>query len=361
MSHRDEILARFSGMGSGSLLYLPDLTLWYGWHRRRGTLPKRWQGWSLPEISRDLGLPLWLTVQPWRLETTGLEVSLEGGEEERIVRAATPDGTLEARWTRGLDGAWWQVEYPVKEAADLPAALTLAEARSYGVDSAGLDRVQELVGDDGVLALELPRRAFSDLLHEFVGWGEGLRLLNDPLVQRILLVLEGKLQLLVQGLCQLPGRILLSPDNLDGQFLSPRLFERHLADSYRLSSRMLHRHDKWLLVHAGGPVARLLGPLAAAGVDGIQGIAGPPQGDTTLAQGRELAGPEMTLWGGIPQDYLLDVHSEQELEAVARQAAREAAGDGRMILGVADRVPPAADLARVLAIMDLIGEHPQRR
>lgn len=96
------------------------------------------------------------------------------------------------------------------------------------------------------------------------------------------------------------------------------------------------------------------GPLAAAGVDGVQGVAGPPQGNTTLAEARRLAGPGLNLWGGIAQDYLLDVHGEEALEAAVRQAAAEATGDGRILLGVADRVPPAADLERVRAIARLL-------
>ncbi|MEJ2210544.1 MAG: hypothetical protein P8129_16110 [Anaerolineae bacterium] len=356
MNRRDEILARFTGTGSGAPLYLPDLTAWYEWHRGRGTLPEPWQEWSLPEIAHDLALPIWLTVQPWRLETTGLDVSLQEAGGERILRADTPHGPLQARWQQGDDGDWWQVEYPVKDAGDLPAALALAEARSYALDGAGLARARALVGEDGVLALELPRRALSDLLHEFLGWGEGLLLLDHILVQQMLIILEGKLQLLVQEICQLDGHIVLSPDNLDGQFVSPRLFDRHLADSYRLTTRMLHRYDKVLVVHAGGPVSRLLAPLAAAGVDGVQGIAGPPQGNTTLAEARALAGPAMTLWGGIPQDYLLDVHREEALAAAVRQAAAEATGDGRALLGVADRVPPEADLARVTMISTLLGK-----
>ena len=39
--------------------------------------------------------------------------------------------------------------------------------------------------------------------------------------------------------------------------------------------------------------------LAEAGVDGVEGIAGPPQSDITLAEARQLAGPGITLWGGI--------------------------------------------------------------
>jgi hypothetical protein len=89
-------------------------------------------------------------------------------------------------------------------------------------------------------------------------------------------------------------------------------------------------------------------------VDGIEGVAGPPQGDVSLAQAREIAGPDLTLWGGIPQDFLVDMHSKEEFEAVVIQAVQEARGDSRMIVGVADRVPVDAELGKLEAIPALI-------
>jgi hypothetical protein len=43
-----------------------------------------------------------------------------------------------------------------------------------------------------------------------------------------------------------------------------------------------------------------------------------------------------------------------EFEAAVLQATREAQGDGRMILGVADRVPVEAELDRLQAILALV-------
>jgi hypothetical protein len=152
----------------------------------------------------------------------------------------------------------------------------------------------------------------------------------------------------------LPGAVVFSPDNLDGQFVSPRTFDRHLADSYRRTAEVLHAAGKQLMVHVGGPIRYLLASLAAAGVDGIEGIAGPPQSNATLAEAREVGGPGLTLWGGIPQDFLLNTYDPTAFEASVRQAAHEAQGDGRMILGVADRVPVNAELDRLKSIASLV-------
>jgi hypothetical protein len=210
------------------------------------------------------------------------------------------------------------------------------------------------VGEDGVLALEIPRRPYSDLLHDYLGWGEGLLLLGESLVAEILAALEGALQRLVEQAARLPGQIVFSPDNLDGQFISPMAFERHLAASYKRTTEVVHRQGKHLLVHVGGPIRRLLAPLAAVGVDGVEGVAGAPQSDATLAEARALAGPTFTLWGGIPQDLLLSTYDRRAFDAAVECAAREASGDARAILGVADRVPIDADLDRLQAIVSWI-------
>jgi hypothetical protein len=311
---------------------------------------------SLSLIAQAMGVPVWLPIRPWQVEMHDAEIVTTEQDGERIVSSETSAGPLVARWIVGPDGDWWQTEYPVKSTEDLASALALVKARSYVLDASELVRLEAVVGDDGMLALEIPRRPYSDLLHELLGWGEGLMLLGHPTVVEIMAVLEDKLQLLVREVAQLPGEVVFSPDNLDGQFVSPRAFKRNLADSYQRTGKVLHAEGKRLMVHVGGPVRHLLASFAAVGLDGIEGIAGPPQGNATLAEAREIGGPGLTLWGGIPQDFLLNTYDRTAFEAAVRQAAHEARGDGRMILGVADRVPVNAELDRLTSITSLVEE-----
>ena len=359
MTPQANILSRFSGapthreVGSRPL-FLPDLTLWYRWHRDKGTLPELWASYSLPQVARAMGVPCWQVARPWRVETPGVYSETTERDGERVTRWETTAGTLTARWTIGPDGDWWQAEHLVKGEADLPAAVALARARSYVLDPSELISLQAEVGEEGVVALEIPRRPYSDLLHDYLGWGEGLFMLAEPAVGEILAALEAALEPLVEQVAYLSGSIVYSLDNLDGQYISPRAFAQHLAPSYARSAEAVHAQGKRLLVHAGGPIRHLLAPLAEAGVDGVEGVAGPPQSDATLAEARALAGPDFTLWGGIPQDVLMAAADEGAFEAAVRQAAREAEGDPRMILGVADRVPVDADVERLQAIASLI-------
>jgi hypothetical protein len=340
---------------------MPNLTLWYRWQYGKGTLPEPWARFSLPEVARALGMPgagtpVWQTVRPWRVETPGVAAETREGGGKRITAWETPAGTLTTRWTLGPDGDWWQAETLVKDEADLPAAVALARARTYVLDRGPLAALQAEVGENGVVALELPRRPYSDLLHDYLGWGEGLFMLGEPAVAEILAALEAALADLVAQVVDLPGQIVYCPDNLDGQYISPAAFARHLSESYRRTAEAAQAANKHTLVHAGGPVRHLLAPLAATGVDGVEGVAGPPQSDASLAEARALAGPDLTLWGGISQDLLLETYEQEAFEAAVRQAAREASGDPRTILGVADRVPVDADLERLAAIASLVSQ-----
>lgn len=360
MTSKDDILHRFRAGKAGAPLFLPDLTLWYDWHVERGTLPAEWQGRSLPQIARSLGVPAWLTVRPFRIDTGQVEVVKVETPDARVIRYHTSAGALTERWTLGPDGDWWETEYPVKTQADLRLLLKIVEARRYAVDQveaeAEVERLAKEVGDDGVVALELPRRPFSQVFLEWLGWSDGLMLFFDAqdLVDEIVGVLEEQVQGLIEQVARLPGQLVVSPDNLDAQFVSPAFFKRYLAASYRRTADALHAHDKFLLAGTGGPIRKLLAPLAAAGVDGLEGVSGPPQSDATLAEARQLAGSAFALWGGIPQDALLSDFDRAEFEAVIAQAVRDASADPRAILGIADRVPVDADLDRLKAIPVLV-------
>ncbi|MCX7708213.1 MAG: hypothetical protein N2204_09410, partial [Anaerolineae bacterium] len=350
---RDAIIQRMNGQPTdGTPLFLPDLTLWHKWHSERGTLPSE-VGTTLADAARALAAPVWSVVRPWEAITPGIETQIEQVADQRVVRHLTPAGVLTARWQLGPDGDWWQMEYPVKTADDLPAALAWVKARCYRLKP---NIAQRTAGDDTVQALELPMQPFSDLLHTLLGWGEGLMVLasHRDVIQEMITALKNALDGLLNEVAGLPGDVLLAPDNLDGQYISPRYFREYMAAGYRHTADIARAAGKPLVVHAGGPVRRLLPLLAEAGGSSVEGGAGPPQSDATLAEARALVGPNLTLWGGIPQDFLLADRTWEEFEDAVREAAHHATGDDRIILGVADRVPVDAQWGRLKAIRDLL-------
>jgi hypothetical protein len=358
-------MSKLDSLMSGEAPLLLDLTLWHAWHIRQGTLPDEWKSTmlrdasgaaSLRDISRELGSPCWRPIRPWLAETPGIEVVREDADGQRETTWRTPHGELTSRWSLGPDGDWWQMAYPCTRADQLDAALDLVRAREYHLDDAALRHAFASAEPDEIIVLELPRQPYSDLLHDLLGWSEGLMLLYErpDVVGEMLAALGAKLDSLVTSLGDLPVEIAVSPDNLDGQFISPPAFAQHMAEGYARSAAALHAAEMTLWVHVGGPASRLLPGLAQSGVDGIEGICAAPQGDTSLPQARELAGRGVVLWGGIAQDALLPSTDEAAFRAAVAEAVEQASGMDGALLGVADKVPVDADVERLRSLAELI-------
>jgi hypothetical protein len=307
---------------------------------------------QLTGICRSLGVTSWRPVRPWRIELSGVGVRESKNAIEQTLVWETAAGTLTSRWTLGPDGDWWQSEYPVKRSTDLRAARMVAEARRYELGTWPGHEVPAQASSDEIAAVELPQRPWSELFHTFLGWSEGLVLfLEEPDGLRdVVKILEEKLARLVAEIRRLPEPTVVSPDNLDGQFIAPAAFEEMLAPSYRKSVEMLRACGKRLVVHVGGPVRRLLPGLADCGIDCVEGVCGPPQGDSPLAEARGLSGARMALWGGIPQDSLLASFPESGFREAAEAAFSMARADPGVIVGVADRVPVSALPERLEAL-----------
>ncbi len=356
MSVQSDLVSRLSGQDGSEPIFVPDLTLWHRRNLRRGTLPERYVGQSLPEICRDLGVPIWHVVRPWRMQLLGLDSMEREDEAERVRTVETIAGVLTWRWQRAPNGAWQQVGYPVKSAADLPAAVEWSRALDYVLDTEGLTEMEMAIGDEGLLAIELPRRPLMLIVAELLGWGERLALLEEPAIEHLTQHLENRLQPLVTALAQTSVSVHVAPDSLDDAAISEILFRQHLAPSYRRTMRELHEYHKRLVVQVRGTIARLLGSLARAGVDAVAGFACPIEGEGGLADLHTLSEGRTTLWGGIPQEVFMPETSETAFAETLQRVARIAHGRRRLILGVTGRVPAEADLARVQAAPQIIRE-----
>jgi hypothetical protein len=349
------VYERVEGMFAGRLPWMLDFSIWYAWHAKHNTLPSAWATANQADIGGYLGATGWMPIKAWKVSLDGVAVNTEEEGDEKVIQYKVGSRTLTASWTLGPDGDWWQMEHLIASPADFKAALELAEARTYQVDET-LITGSVKPGTNGIIAIELPRRPLSDLLHDYLGWGEGLLMMADheKEVDQLLNILDGKLQTIAEELSFLPGDVLLSPDNLDGQYISPDLFDRYLSRSYRSTSQTAHQAGKSLIVHVGGPMKRILSKLAESGIDAVEGVSGAPQSDVPLPEARLQAGPELTLWGGIPQDWLLETTPVEDFKAGVERVIGEILNDGNTILGIADRVPVAAEVDRLEMMGELI-------
>jgi hypothetical protein len=351
MDFKKTLLAQFSGQAPSRPLFMPDLSLWFEWHSKRGTLPEAHRESSLADIASALTCPAWIVRTPWQLEYDGIDVTSEESETQHVIQYHAKSRVLSEVWDLGPDGDWWQKEYPVKDEDDLDAAEQIVKAMQY---RSKFSKPPEADSNPCIIdVIQVPKTPYSDMLHTMLGWSDGLMLMmaeEDRFVE-LLGVMEEKRKELIQNLAaEFSHSIFLAPDNLDGQFISPAVFKNRLESSYRETCETLHRRNKYLWVHIGGISKHLLPILAGSGIDGLTGISGPPQSDAALPEARKAAGPNITLWGGIPQDYVMPTHDLSVLIKSIEEAKAFAEIDNRTIIGIADHVPVEAEFSRLKEI-----------
>ena len=81
-------------------------------------------------------------------------------------------------------------------------------------------------------------------------------------------------------------------------------------------------------------------PVCAAGFDVIEAVTPQPVGDMPMEAVRAIAEPQTILWGGLPGTYFTPLVSDAEFERHTREVIEVMVQDRRMVLGVADQVPP---------------------
>lgn len=348
--------------------FLPDLTIWYARNAARNTLPPEIAGRDLQGACSLLGVPLWQPRRAWKRTTGSIVVEETHDSAGRTVRYRLSDGGREfvARWAIGPDGDLWQTEYPIKNTDDLLLAEVLAEQEALEPDRQAIEVVLGLAAAGGVLAIELPMRPFSRLLLELLGFGDGFFILMEA-EERIAEIVARAEQSYRRAIEQIahavnaarselgvPPRPALalaySPDNLDASFLTPAHLEAYLFEGYATAAQLVRDAGLDLAVHVGGPVGSLIAALSRAGVGCLAGVCGPPQGDTPLPQAREKAGPDMVLWGGLAQDYLLASSDEKSFSDALERVLAEA--DEACIIGVADHVPEDASWSRICRVAE---------
>ncbi len=128
---------------------------------------------------------------------------------------------------------------------------------------------------------------------------------------------------------------------------------RSCLDFLRDTAELVHQRSGLFFVRVSGHSSSMLGDLAVAGVDCIEGVCCPPQGNTMLMKARDLAGKQVLLWGGLPSDALLPSWEKNAFKKMAQYVAEESCFEPNVIIGAAGGVPPGADIGRIRYLIDL--------
>lgn len=389
MTHRERMLAVLAGAATDRIPWVPRLDLWYRANALAGSLPPGLPRDTLPalvdaldwgfhavvpdfrdlrgpEDDADRALGIYnLHFMPYRTAFPGIARDWRRDGDLTHVAYRTPEGT--ARCSVLYNDAMRRAGISITHVAE-PVIKSLDDFRAVGAlfrharvlpNYEGYADFARGVGDRGVavgfvsLAASpmhlimrelMPMEAFFYAMHDYP---EALARLADD----IAVYWEQLLAVAVAS----PAEILLVGANYDASVTYPPFFAAHIAPWLQRFADALHARGKYLLTHTDGENTGLLPHYLASRIDIADSVCPAPMTKLSLRDVRRAFDGRIAIMGGIPSVALLPSSmADDEFDAFLDDFFRQLGRGDRLILGISDTTPPAADFDRLRRIADRI-------
>jgi len=366
MTNRERLIAIMSGKPPDRIPWIPRLLLWYNAHKKAGTLPERYRGWTLREIERDLNLGT--PARDGRVFATrmkNVEVKQTRlNDWETLHEYITPVGTVTTLWRgsavlRQKAIQDLQVEFMLKRREDYAVVEYIIEHTEYVPTYEEYLAYDADIGDDGVPLIACGDCPFHHWMRALVGYNDAYYHLNDYSneVERLLKLMEQRDREIVWPLiAHSPAKLILHGVHFDSYMTPPPVFEQFITPYYRSFSRFLNEQGKTLCMHADADSRLILHHIKDAGFGMVETFTTAPMVSCTLEEARAAWGNEVIIWGGVPSVILEDTFTEEQFEDYMRNIFDTIAPGDAFILGVADNVMPAAKIERIARISEMVEE-----
>ena len=336
--------------------WFADLTYWYHAQQLAGTLPPEYEGdEGFVKLHADNHVGYYLGYAPvWSDTLDDVEVSSDTEGHVTTTRWQTPVGEIRGQ-TRLLPetASSAHVKWPVEAPDDLRVLRYIADATRTTPNYERYELLDRLCGDQGHPTVLPPRSPVSQMLAQWTGVVNLTYLLADAR-QEVELTLEALGRAAdgaYEAICACDTPFVELGDNLTGEVVT-HWFERYQFDYYVRRVEQLHGVGKKMGTHLDGTVHGILPLLVRTGLDFVESITPEPVGDVAIEDLRELAGPDIILFGGIPGAMFAPPFAAADMRRQVERVIECHWGTGRFILGAADQVPPNGDMD----LVRLVGE-----
>ena len=390
MDYRQRILNTIKGKPVDHTPFVPRLDLWYSSNKINNTLPEKYRGSSLIEISRDLGVGFHSVVPDFRNFLDDKSVALQGlgiydlksnpyrivldsldfefktdGEGRTAATFNTPYGkiTTETLYTRRMksDGASLGhiTQHAIKSSIDLKAAGYIFENILVEANYDNFKIHRDYVGEDGVCVAfgMLPGSPMHHIMKELMTFEGFVYELNDN--EKGLRELSEKIDVFYDKVLSISiashSEIIFLGANYDSFLTWPAFFKQHITPYLKKYSKIAHKKGKYLLTHADGENDGLIQEYLDADIDIADSICPYPMTKLHLKDIRNSFGDDITIWGGLPSICVLeDSMNDNEFEHYINDFFEELDGGKNMIISFADTTPPGAKFERIERVAELV-------
>ena len=362
MTHQQRILAAARKQPVDKLPFGARIDLWYNYHSGHDTLPEKYQGWSIPDILRDLGAGIQLRHRfIWEIEYRNTEVVVYEDPPFAITEYRTPKGTvsLKTAYTR-QEGSWapYEVELPFKSADDYPAIEHLIQNTVVVPRLDEYLKKVEMVGDDGIVLCSTSYSPMQEIMRRVMGYERFFFELADHpgkvehLYELMKEVIWQKIKILADSPVEMPQ----IDSNWSDDIHTP-IFRKYFMPWFQEVVRFLHSRGKLTHAHADGEMKRLIPMFLETGIDIAEAWSPAPMTSVTTAELRRAWGNQVVIWGGIPAILFEPQYSDEDFDGYIRNLFKEIAPGNNFIVGMGDNLPFDGKIERVGRVAELIDKY----
>jgi hypothetical protein len=371
-----------------SLPFVPRMDLWYRANNHNNTLPAQYKDATLDQILADLDLgyhavipdfqdlqndtddidralglfSLW--YMPWFTELAAVERIVSYDGDITTVEYHTPKGNIRTRvlYDEQMKKAGITIthilEHAIKSVEDIEPLIYIFDHLDIKINYPGYDRFAQQIGDRGVAVayLSLAGSPMHFIMRDLVPLDKFFFMLFDN-PQKMKLLAKSIERLYTQAaqiIAASSADVVICGANYDAAVTNPPFFRQYILPGLSNVAEILHAKGKLLLTHTDGENQGLCHLYREAGVDVADSVCPQPMTKLTLAEHRKAFDNQVTIWGAIPSVMLLpDSFSQPQFEKYMENLMTEIDTGQRLILSVADTLPPAADFERILYIAQL--------
>ncbi|MGB5931965.1 MAG: uroporphyrinogen decarboxylase family protein [Anaerolineae bacterium] len=363
MSHRSDALTAMRGEESSRIPFIGRMNLWYNYHHAGDTLPERYQGWSLWDIQRDLGIGIlgfgaWMTTF-FKKVYHDVEITRTTSRNEEVVEYTTPCGTLRSRHTvtdmlRGTVDTGRDIEQMFKNEQDYDALQYLVEHTEIVENYEEYSKFVDSIGEDGIALPFTGWVPMHEIMWRYMGVERFYYELQDhrTRLERLHAAVLEQHRKIIRLAVHCPATAIEVGGNYTEQLTPPHIFDHYFAPFYREVAETFENAGNILVVHGDGDMNELLRCLMDVGVQVVEALTPKPVTSIDIRETRSLWGDKVTMWGGIPFIILTPQFSDSEFKAYMKDLYRAVAPGDRFVLGFGDNVPPEAPFDRIRWIAD---------
>jgi len=366
MNNRERLLAILDGRPPDRIPFIPRLLLWYNARNATHTMPLEWQGMSLRELEKALGVGTPARDgRVFNVRQEGVQVVVRDDNGRRVTEYHTPVGSLRkaehfSQYLNELAMEGRQEEWLLKGPDDYRVYEWIVQHTYWDPAYDEYAAYDAEVGEDGLPMVGVGDAPFHEFLLNGVGYKDGFYHLADHRreVEHLLATMtEVQRDRLWPVIARSPARLLLHGVHHSSMFTPPPVYERYILPYYQEFMPLMHASGKVVAMHADNDTSLILGLLQRAGYDMLECFVTAPMVPLTLEQARQALGTRMTLFGGLPSLLFSPSYPEAGFrDYVRRLFDTIAPGDG-FILGVADNVMPDSLIERVAWVKEMVEEN----